>query len=153
MMDKKACLLAILVIFGLTVCFVMQSDAGGPPLPNDIKIIPPAPDLPKDIAAFSGKWAGKWDNGTETILIVEEIHDTWVQVVHCWSDTPRTKAGYNRRKCKIISDPKPKIVLDFQRMPEITFEMNDSNALVGTQTWSHMDKGSRVFKVNMNRAN
>jgi hypothetical protein len=81
MIDKKSWLLVILVIVGLTACATPQSGVKEPPLPNDINIISPSPDLPKEIAVFSGKWKGTWIHGIDAILVVEEIQDTWAQVV------------------------------------------------------------------------
>ena len=82
MMDKKVWVLAILAIFGLTACATTQSGLKGPSLPNDINIIAPSSDLRKDIAAFSGKWVGTWEVGTEIILVVKEIDDTWAHVIY-----------------------------------------------------------------------
>ena len=133
-MDKKACILAILVIFGLAACAGMQSGTTGPYLPNDIKIIPPSPDLLKDIAIFSGKWEGMWSS--EVILVVEEIHDTWAQVVYSRSASQLHEivGGHFRVKGKVISDPKPTIVLEKDQIKargDVYFEVKDSNTLVG----------------------
>ena len=44
------------------------------PLPEDLKIVAPAEDIPKEIAAFSGVWEGELPVfGTEAVLVVEEI--------------------------------------------------------------------------------
>ena len=135
MMDKKICLVVTLVFVGLTLCFSMSSDAQGPPLPNNINIVSPSPNLPKDIAAFSGKWAGAWSHGAEIILVVEEIQDTWATVVYSWGATPRFDPGFSRQKCKVISDSRPKIewVPKDVRNAHIYFEVQDSNTLVGSQ--------------------
>lgn len=144
MMDKKACILAILVIFGLAACAGMQSGTTGPYLPNDIKIIPPSPDLPKNIAAFSGKWVGRWGGGgIEMILVVEEIHDTWAQVVYSRGNDPDTVAGHFRVRCKVISDPKPNIVVERDQVKskgDLYFEVKDSNTLEGftTSQWGRL---------------
>ena len=54
------------------------------PLLNDIKIVTPDESIPKELAAFSGCWEGKWsDYATETALIVEEINTTSAKVVYC----------------------------------------------------------------------
>jgi len=146
MLINKTWLLAVLVIFSLTVCAVTQSDAQQvPPLPEDVKIIPPASDLRKDIAAFSGKWMGTIkgidrSGATYTfdaILVVEEIHDTWAQVIWSVGGTPMVKAQYNRKKSEVVSNPIPKIVMDFPKakLPDMSFEMKDSNTLEATRNW------------------
>ena len=134
MVGKKAWLLVILVIFFLTLCVTLQSDAGGPPLPNDINIIPPAADVPKDIAAFSGKWVGAFDYGLELILIVEEIHDTWGNVVFSRGDykSYSVDAAFLRTRCKVISGPKAKIHVDTSKLTrggDLYFELKDLNTL------------------------
>lgn len=162
-MVKKAWVLAILAIFGLTACATMQIDTKELPLPNDVNIIPPSPDLPKDIASFSGKWLGTWrGSGAKGILVVEEIHDTWAQVIYSWGDNPwrrsREPAGYNRQACKIISDPKPKIVVSAP-LGDIYFEMKDLNTLAGDYSGrSNLSPGTTFITtftaiITMKRAN
>ena len=54
------------------------------PLPDDIKIVAPATDVPKEIAAFSGAWEG--ESGSKDVgvaLIVEEINSKEVKVIFC----------------------------------------------------------------------
>jgi hypothetical protein len=135
MMDKKSWLLVILVIVGLTACATTQSGMREPPLPNDINIIPPSPDLPKEIAGFSGKWRGTWSYGADAILVVEEIHDTWAKVVYSQGDVPRynVAARFWRFRCKTIPGPKPKLEWTPPGGRPVNFEMRDSNTLEGTQ--------------------
>ena len=58
------------------------------PLPDNTKIFTPAKDVPKEIAAFSGVWEGKWpDYGTETALVVEEINSKSAQVIYCLGES------------------------------------------------------------------
>lgn len=52
------------------------------PLPDNVKIVAPAEDVPKDIAAFSGVWEGKWTwDGAVAALIVEEINSKEARVI------------------------------------------------------------------------
>jgi len=87
---KKTQILALFVCLILTaVCGI--TDAGEKklvnvkvPMPDDITIVAPAEDVPKDIRAFSGAWEGKagyFDN--EAALIVEEINSREVKVIFC----------------------------------------------------------------------
>lgn len=52
------------------------------PLPDNVKIIAPTEDVPKDIAAFSGAWEGKmiW-SGSVAALVVEEINSKEAKVI------------------------------------------------------------------------
>jgi hypothetical protein len=157
MIGKKRGLLAILVIFGLTACTIMQSDAKEPPLPKDINIISPSPDLPKETAVFSGKWKGTWGSGLDTILVVEEIRDTWAQIVYSQGDNPThdTSAKFWRFKCKVIPGPKPKIhwtPSGTKGASAIFFEVIDSNTLEGTMEYPSQGRGG-ANKAIMKRTN
>ena len=73
------------------------------PLPKKIAIAPPSPDLPKEIAAFSGRWEGNWEAGNlPSILIVEKIDLKEAQVINAWGWARYFKADYDRCKAKVI---------------------------------------------------
>ena len=143
MLDKKVWALAILAIFGLTACATMQGAGQGLPLPNDINIIAPSPDLPKDIAAFSGKWVGTWDFGLDQVWVIEKIDDKEAQILSAWGGHVRTgiKPGYARITGKVISDPKPEIVLPQKGWGDLplSLKMEDSNTLKGERTINFSD--------------
>ncbi len=42
-------------------------------LPKRVKIVPPSPDLPKNIQAFSGIWEGVIGGGEQYMLVVVEV--------------------------------------------------------------------------------
>jgi hypothetical protein len=161
MMKKNSWLLVILAVISLTACATMQSGVKEPPLPNDINIIPPSPDLPKEISAFSGKWMGIWSYGTNSILVVEEIQDTWAQVVYSIGDLPtyNVSAKYWRVKCKVIPGPKPKLECPALQPVSggyffgelLIFEMKDSNTLEGVQEFRG-GGGTTLNTVTMKRA-
>jgi len=72
------------------------------PLPKKIKIIPPSSDLPKEIAAFSGRWEGIWEvRSLPTIIIVEEINPNEAKIIHAWGKGVYFPADYERLKIKI----------------------------------------------------
>ncbi len=86
---KKTQILALVVCITL---FAMGgiTDAGEKisvnvevPLPDDIKIVAPATDVPKEIAAFSGAWEGELASDAGAALIVEEINSKEVKVIFC----------------------------------------------------------------------
>lgn len=43
------------------------------PLPSNLKIVPPDSAIPPEVAAFSGKWAGKWGGLLDSTLVVTKI--------------------------------------------------------------------------------
>jgi hypothetical protein len=54
------------------------------PLPDDVTIVIPAPDVPPAIAAFSGSWAGQWGQTLDHILVVEKIDGQTVTFIYSW---------------------------------------------------------------------
>ena len=158
MMNKNSWLLTILVIVGLTACATMQSGVKGPSLPNDINIIPPSPDLSKEIAVFSGQWAGTWEMGTSVIIAVEEIHDTWGQIVYANGNNPRynISAGYERLKAEVIASPKPKIQFSpavHKSARGISLGVIDSDTLEGIMLFQNQFGDQYSQKVIMKRTN
>lgn len=157
MMDKKSWLLVInitLCLTGMLALTVLQSQAAEPPLPNDINIIPPSSDLPKEIGAFSGKWVGEWNNGISSILIIEEINEKEAKVIYSVGDHPRwnIKAHYKRYTAKVSSTAKARIEFISAEGAAYIFEMKDPNNLEGVCTYQ---KGERNIKVviTMKRGN
>lgn len=87
-MKKMALLTAVMLIL---FAIPLMSWAGSVPIPSDIKITPPDPNLPAEVKAFfgtSGKWKGDWHSvnqwGVPAVLIVERISAQTIQFVYCW---------------------------------------------------------------------
>ena len=78
------------------------------PLPDDIKITAAAGNVPREIAAFSGAWEGKWShNEREAALIVEEINSKEAKIILCLGKTSGIFAqpsSYERYKAVVTSD-------------------------------------------------
>ena len=60
-------------------------------LPPNIHIVAPGPGVPRELAAFSGKWTGAWvarlqdrQRSRDHVLIVEEIRGTTANVIVAW---------------------------------------------------------------------
>jgi len=83
------------------------------PMPPKIEIIRPPSDLPKEVAAFSGRWEGIWLEGTwdsvKSILIVEKINSKEAQGIFAWEKFGPARADYMRWKSKIITGYRIKI--------------------------------------------
>ena len=73
--------LAVLALGG----FVAAAPLSSPPT---VTIAPPAADLPAEVAALSGIWAGTWGGGLPTRLAVEELTRDSAVVVYAWGDHP-----------------------------------------------------------------
>jgi len=54
------------------------------PLPADVKIIPPAPTIPRELALFSGKWFGVWGNCLPGIIVVESIEPPNAEFIYAY---------------------------------------------------------------------
>ena len=74
------------------------------PSPPELRMTPPAADLPPEVTAFFGTWEGTWDGVLPSRLVVEEIDATSARVVYAWADDPkgRFKAGWSRVRAKIL---------------------------------------------------
>jgi hypothetical protein len=82
-------------------------------IPRDVRVVPPAADVPATIARFSGTWAGTWsfDRDSETLcaaLIVEEIlPNGYARVVYShgtWAPHRIRQPGFYRATGKIVDD-------------------------------------------------
>ncbi|MBI4824878.1 MAG: hypothetical protein HY807_00445 [Nitrospirae bacterium] len=74
-------------IFLILISFVMFSLIGcvttPPPLPEDLKLIPPSSDVLPEIAAFAGVWEGKWSMNQDTVIVIEKIDNQKAYII--WS--------------------------------------------------------------------
>jgi imidazolonepropionase-like amidohydrolase len=69
------------------------------PLPDDVTIVVPTPDVPPAMAAFSGRWAGQWGQTLDHVLVVEKIDGQTVTFIYSWGVAPAwniTTPGFRR---------------------------------------------------------
>jgi hypothetical protein len=91
-------------------------------------IIPPGPDVPTEIAAFSGRWEGKASSyQSEWILVVEEITPPKAKVIWGWRAAGRTRAENDsqRFQAEIVPGSKPQLKI-FSGDTKLTLEPGDS---------------------------
>jgi len=103
----------------LAGCAAQAATIPGPP---EVKIIPPAPGLAPEFAAFSGTWEGTWGGVLPSRLIVETIDAESARVVYAWADHPegRFKGGWGRYRAKVL----PVVKLEFgSSQVKFRFEM------------------------------
>jgi hypothetical protein len=98
-------LIRVSVLVMLWASISMQSASGqlnplavSPPLPADMKIIPPNSNLPPEISKFSGIWEGTWcfrphlgpaRDVQRAILVIEEIVSPEnVRLIYTWGPHP-----------------------------------------------------------------
>jgi hypothetical protein len=87
---KKMILIGLAMVAVLLICNNGYAQ-GGVPLPKDIVIKPPSPELPKEIATFSGKWKGTWVKGApmaDFIIVVTEIDLEKAEIIYAQTEAP-----------------------------------------------------------------
>ena len=72
---------------------------------------PPADGLRPELAAFSGRWAGRWSGILESVLIVEQIDAKQATIILAWGDAPRWKIekGFMRQAATVVDGPDAEI--------------------------------------------
>ena len=102
-------------------------------------------ELPKEIAAFSGKWRGKWDNKTVFTIEITEIDLKKAEIIYISQETDMSPAVDFSETAKVILGENPKIqfnkAMRFKKggigaIGWFTFEMQkDLKALKGVAQW------------------
>ncbi len=96
------------------------------PLP-DVRVSAPGPDVPKEIAQFSGLWKGKWGARLCSTLVVETVDkDGNAELVYSWGRGRTFEPGYSTYNGK-IRDGK----LTFGRRAKFTFWITKEGNLAG----------------------
>ncbi len=154
---KTAQILALFVcIILIAVCGI--TDAGEKkllnldvPLPDDITIVDPAEDVPKDIAAFSGVWEGEWGNRSKGVLIVEEINSKEAKVILSQGKGQGiyTQPGNYERYKAIVTPENLKLEFRYGERELYTFSMqNDLSQIKGTvKSWSGIEHDIIMTKI------
>jgi|GEM_PF-993618 len=103
-------------------------------LPSDVRIIPPGPGIPTEVAAYSGKWQGVWDEMLDHILVVEEINGKEATVVYAWGDSQawRMSRGFNRVKGAFDGAT---LIVKTARPATVTYRMRPDGKLDAKYEW------------------
>jgi dienelactone hydrolase len=106
------------------------------PLPADLKVDPPAADVPANVARFAGAWAhGAWDGVLPHVLIVEAVDRTGgARVVYAVGDSAEAKVsrGHRRVTGRIVADL---LTFDLSERSSVAYHL-EGDALRGTYTSS-----------------
>jgi len=92
----------------VSILFFPMVMAAPPSMPNDVQMVEPDPWLPKELAAFWGKWEGSgYDSGLkgqiQLFLIVEKITEEKVSLYgwhSVWGWGPRREANVTKENGK-----------------------------------------------------
>lgn len=86
---KRLWFLAVILVLWGSGCATIADGGPQTPLPATAKIVPPSPDVPSHIAAYSGVWEGVWDVGIATTIVIERIAADEVIAIYSWGSAPR----------------------------------------------------------------
>jgi hypothetical protein len=109
------------------------------PLPADVRVVPPAPEVPEALARFSGAWSGAWrdSRGADAqcnVLVVEDVHaNGFARVVYSVGVSPTlgTTAAYQTRTTARLVDGTLRFVLPTASRPVLAYRL-DGSELTGT---------------------
>jgi hypothetical protein len=112
---------------------------GTMPLLDDVRVVPPATEVPQELARFSGAWSGAWRDarGVDTqcnALVIEEVHSNgFLRVVYSVGASPRMGSGtpYVARTTARIADGVLRFVLPTALRSALAYRF-DGDELAGT---------------------
>jgi hypothetical protein len=89
------------------------------PLPNDVTVTAPGAEVRRNLAAFSGRWTGKWSGVLDSVFIVESIDNEHAEIIYAWGDAPQwnTQKGYWKTVAKVL--PGEAATLEFSGNPNV----------------------------------
>ncbi len=108
----------------------------GVPLPPDLKIVPPGPEIDPVLACFSSIWKGVWSVRAEAepyiyiiehVLVVEELRRSDARVVYAWGRIFAFKPGWARNMAAFI-DGELKLVIPSHNAI-VTYRMNPNGTI------------------------
>jgi hypothetical protein len=84
------------------------------PLPPDVAVVAPAPEIRPELTQLSGRWAGNWSGKLDAILVVEKIDNESATVIYAYGDSSawNIKRGYRRFVASVSTGATPSISFD-----------------------------------------
>ena len=118
------------------------------PLPYnyaEIKITPAAADLPKEIAAFPGRWEDVWEDGTPAVLIIKKISATKSELIYGWGTTRYGLGDFLSLSARVWID-KGKAYMEAYLNQYVTliFEMDDSFQVIHGRSIRKNGSGQKI---------
>jgi hypothetical protein len=125
------------------------------PLPKNVKVVAPAPDVPAAIAAYSGVWGGTWDGrqGLAHTVVVERIEGRTVSFIYSFDPAQSENAtgrGWRRVKGTIGDDGVLRAILEGGAgIANLSYKLSaDGSKLLGERS-----RNGRVAKGSFVRRN
>lgn len=109
------------------------------PLPHDAAVKPPGPNVPANLAKFSGAWRGVWKSKTSDvtehgIMVLEEtLPPNKASILEAWGPTDTIQAGWARTMVTIKGNkltwrPNNSVVDVYTLMPDGTLHGTSKKA-------------------------
>lgn len=130
----------------LIVALIVPPALAQAPLPPDVNVLPPAVDVPKELAAYSGKWTGQWGQTLDHVLVVEKVEGRHAFIIYSWGAAPSwgiNRASFERVKAEFRDDGS--LRAKFPNGAWVTYKMSaDGRSLDGEYALGRITRG--VFK-------
>ncbi len=152
-MGRVSGLVGSFVLFAWAILAACSPALKSFPLPSDVRLVAPDPELPQEISAFSGAWTGTWLEPPwgaigDTALVVERIEREHAIVVYAWANnrSGRFVGGWDRKKALV--GPGPRIEWRVGSR-DFAFQMGkDLNSIEGTMKVGSAEKTFiRLYRV------
>jgi hypothetical protein len=116
-------------------------------LPPDTKVETPASSVPREQAAFAGKWQGVWDGKLPHILVVERITPEGVDVIYATGHSMewRMSPSWTRAKGKFVDTRTLAVTLS--RPATATYVMQPDGTIDATYEWAGPRAKARLERV------
>ncbi|MDM0073415.1 hypothetical protein QTH90_03425 [Variovorax sp. J2P1-59] len=121
------------------------------PLPPDVKVEAPGDALPPNVKGFSGKWVGKWINGStqlDHILIVERIDASGATMVYSTGEPSNTYVNIAPQWRRINAKVGPG-TLDYQfpNGATVNYKLQPDGTLAGTYKSRGFDTTAKLTRA------
>ncbi|RJQ44668.1 MAG: hypothetical protein C4538_09855 [Nitrospiraceae bacterium] len=131
--------------FPLVFALLVLGCASTAPLPPTLNIVPPGPDVPPEIAAFTGVWVGMWNSALDTILVVEKINAEQAEIIISFGTGQGFEARFFYATAKVV--PGPAIEWTDNEGSKFTYTMDKATGKIkgsleekgtGAKLWAYM---------------
>jgi hypothetical protein len=153
-------MLMLLMLSGLNSVGMCNPDSDVAPLPANLKIVPPGPEVNADLAKLSGKWVGRlsvagrgYNADVEHVLIVESIEAGRVSVIYSragfYAGKVYSKGWWGRYKA-FWDEEKKALLVNYSynsTYATLTYVLNADGVLNGSGTLSNESRTMRLKKV------
>ncbi|MBU3901644.1 hypothetical protein KJ590_01620 [Patescibacteria group bacterium] len=131
---KKLLVLAVVLVLLGSGCATISGGGFQTPLPPTLKIVSPSPDVPPQIAAYSGIWEGTWDIGLNVTIVIEQI--TMDEVIAIYSNGSLPNRGIREGWTFVIGHVQNDSIVLQLRAAKVTLKMSGKNVKAEYRTVS-----------------